>query len=260
MKKQLSVNDKVTLQLNKAKVTGEGASSVKLGSIVATIVDIAPAAKYWRELSETKYQTLITKKNGADLNATVAVEEPANPTPANNTPENPAPANPTPETPTPATNTPNITYSESVLASLEKNNKNDKNEDVGIWGSGTHITGDTAPYTVTHGTGWDKDGMATMPVYTGSLEGFNYLLVDIDSSKFTFRDDSEQYPSFEVKVEFTDGNGDAVIINGTKCAVEGIYYIPLTKVSNVSVIKYVTFNLRGTGTLTLKDIKKAKDN
>lgn len=103
LKKQLSVNDKVTLQLNKAKVTGEGAASVKLGSIVATIVDIAPAAKYWRELSETKYQTLITKKNGADLNATVAVEEPANPTPANNTPENPAPANPTPENPTPAT-------------------------------------------------------------------------------------------------------------------------------------------------------------
>lgn len=275
LKKQLSVNDKVTLKLNKAKVTGEGASSVKLGSIVATIVDIAPAANYWKELSETKYQTLITKKNGADLNATVAVEEPANPTPANNTPENPAPANPTPENPTPATpentstntnnttpaaNTPNITYSESVLASLEKNNKNDKNEDVGIWGSGTHITGDTAPYTVTHGTGWDKDGMATIPVYTGSLEGFNYLLVDIDSSKFTFRDDNEQYPSFEVKVEFTDGNGDAVIINGTKCAVEGIYYIPLTKVSNVSVIKQVTFNLRGTGTLTLKDIKKAKDN
>lgn len=103
LKKQLSVNDKVTLQLNKAKVTGEGASSVKLGSIVATIVDIAPAANYWKELSETKYQTLITKKNGADLNATVAVEEPANPTPANNTPENPAPANPTPENPTPAT-------------------------------------------------------------------------------------------------------------------------------------------------------------
>lgn len=105
LKKQLSVNDKVTLQLNKAKVTGEGASSVKLGSIVATIVDIAPAANYWKELSETKYQTLITKKNGADLNATVAIEEPANPTPANNTPENPAPENPTPENPTPANNT-----------------------------------------------------------------------------------------------------------------------------------------------------------
>lgn len=120
LKKQLSVNDKVTLQLNKAKVTGEGASSVKLGSIVATIVDIAPAAKYWRELSETKYQTLITKKNGADLNATVAVEEPANPTPANNTPENPAPENPTPanNTSTPAANA--TTYSGNLITFTAK--------------------------------------------------------------------------------------------------------------------------------------------
>ncbi len=149
LKKQLSVNDKVTLQLNKAKVTGEGASSVKLGSIVATIVDIAPAANYWKELSETKYQTLITKKNGADLNATVAVEEPANPTPANNTPENPAPANPTPENPTPATpeNTSTNTNNTSTPAAGTTTETNLLAEalDLNSWAAGTKIEASNFP-------------------------------------------------------------------------------------------------------------------
>ena len=120
LNKQLSVNDTVKLQLKKAKVTGEGASTVKLGSIVATIVDTAEAANWWTELSETKYQPIITKKNGGDLNATTVVEEPAaTPTPTTTptatpttdpaaTPTNTPAADPA-NTNTPAANTPAAT-------------------------------------------------------------------------------------------------------------------------------------------------------
>lgn len=104
--KKINVNDVVKVQLVSAKVTGAGASRVKLGSLTVSLIDVSQYATvkaYYTELCAENYKCLITKKNGADLNATVAVEEPANPTPANNTPENPAPANPTPENPTPAT-------------------------------------------------------------------------------------------------------------------------------------------------------------
>lgn len=106
--KKINVNDVVKVQLVSAKVTGAGASRVKLGSLTVSLIDVSQYATvkaYYTELCAENYKCLITKKNGADLNATVAVEEPANPTPANNTPENPAPANSTPENPTPANNT-----------------------------------------------------------------------------------------------------------------------------------------------------------
>ena len=101
LNKALAVNDTVKVELKKATVTGEGASTVKLGSIVATVVDTAKAANYWREMSETKYQTLITKKNGGDLNATVVVTPPADNT---NTPTDTT-TTPATDTTTPANNT-----------------------------------------------------------------------------------------------------------------------------------------------------------
>ena len=145
-----------------------------------------------------------------------------------------------------------ITYSESLLSALQTGND--------VWGSGTNITGEAAPYTVTSGTGWDPNGMATMPFCTGSLEGFNYILVEIDTSSFTFRDGDAKYPSFEVKVEFPDGQGDYVIIDATKYGKDGLYTIPLTEVSDTSAIQQFTLNLRGNGKIKLQDVKKAKDN
>ena len=106
--KKINVNDVVKVQLVSAKVTGAGASRVKLGSLTVSLIDVSQYATvkaYYTELCAENYKCLITKKNGADLNATVAVEEPANPTPANNTPENTTPA--TPENP--ATDTNNTT-------------------------------------------------------------------------------------------------------------------------------------------------------
>lgn len=283
--KKINVNDVVKVQLVSAKVTGAGASRVKLGSLTVSLIDVSQYATvkaYYTELCAENYKCLITKKNGADLNATVAVEEPAN-TPAANpaTPANPStnPATPTADptttpttdpaanpstpannpSPAPAATAPTITWSESVLNAMQKTDKIENEVNKGIWGSGTHITGDAAPYTVTPGTGWDTDGMASIPFCTGSLEGFNYILVQIDTSNFTFRPDQAQYPSFEVKVEYTD-NSAATFINGTNTVVNGIYYIPLSSVSDVTKINQFTLNLRGTGTLTLTDVKKAKDN
>ncbi len=102
---KLSINKKivsgntVTVQLKKAKVSGEGAASVKLDNVLISLIDTAPAAGekgYYNELcpNNEEYKPLISKKNGKGLNE---VETPA---PANNTPENPTPAatKPTPVT------------------------------------------------------------------------------------------------------------------------------------------------------------------
>lgn len=94
--KQLSVGDVVKVQLKNATVSGAGAASVQLGSIVVSLIDIDPAANYYKELCANEYQCLITQKNGADLNtAENTAEEPAA-TPAadqnNNAEVTPAPA------------------------------------------------------------------------------------------------------------------------------------------------------------------------
>lgn len=268
LKKQLSVNDKVTLQLNKAKVTGEGASSVKLGSIVATIVDIAPAANYWKELSETKYQTLITKKNGADLNATVAVEEPANPTPANNTPENPAPANPTPENPTPATpenpatdtnnTTPaaNALTKTSILSGIQAGDN--------VWGSGTKTTQNSnGTYNViaagANEGGWGGN-IAAVPVCfaAGDLTGFTHIVLEADLSTFNLGG-SDEYPGIELKVAKGENENEVnKIINATTLFNNGKAEISLSSVDFLDTAEKIIISFRGTGSLTVNDISKAK--
>ena len=247
LNKQLSVNDTVKLQLKKAKVTGEGASTVKLGSIVATIVDTAEAANWWTELSETKYQPVITKKNGGDLNATTVVEDPATTTtpaadPATATPSTTPSTTPTAD-PAPAATTPTITYSESILTSIQKGDN--------VWGSGTNITGDAAPYTVTPGTGWDANGMASIPLCCGSLEGFNYIIITIDTAQFNFRADSAEYPSFELKIEDPEvKEGDTVthagksqIFNATSCGNNGVYTVSISGLTFPTEVKQICLNL-----------------
>lgn len=92
-KSKLSINkkivsdDTVTVQLKKAKVSGEGAASVKLDNVLISLIDTAPTAGktgYYNELcpNNEEYKPLITKKNGKGLNE---VETPA---PAVNTNEN----------------------------------------------------------------------------------------------------------------------------------------------------------------------------
>ncbi len=250
LKKQLSKDDKVTLQLNKAKVTGEGAASVKLGSIVATIVDIAPAANYWKELSETKYQTLITKKNGADLNATVAVEEPANPTPANNTPENPAPANPTPENPTPA-----VTLAKtSIIGGIETGDN--------VWGSGTKTTQNSnGTYNVIAagaGEGSWGGNIAAVPVCfgAGDLTGFTHIVLEADLTTFNLGG-SDEYPGIELKVANADDTKTKVI-NATNLFNNGKAEISLSTVDFLAEATKIQFSFRGTGSLTVNDISKAK--
>lgn len=85
--KKIVSGDTVTVQLNKAKVSGEGAASVKLDNVLISLIDTAPTAGktgYYNELcpNNEEYKPLITKKNGKGLNE---VETPA---PAVNTNEN----------------------------------------------------------------------------------------------------------------------------------------------------------------------------
>ena len=265
LNKQLSVNDTVKLQLKKAKVTGEGASTVKLGSIVATIVDTAEAANYWTELSETKYQPIITKKNGGDLNATTVVEDPAaTPTPTPTTTPTATPTTDPAATPTntpaadPAnTNTPAATTltKTSILSGIQTGDD--------VWGSGTKTTQNSnGTYNVIAagaGEGSWGGNIAGVPVCFNAdgLTGFTHIILEADLSTFTLNENNDQYPPIELKVANVD-DSKTKIINATALFNNGKAEIPLSTVDFLSEATKIQFSFRGTGSLTVSDISKAK--
>ena len=135
-----------------------------------------------------------------------------------------------------------------------------------VWGSGTKITrNENGTYTATSGTGWDASGMASIPTCfnAGALVGYTHIVVELDTTNFNFRDDSEQWPSYELKVEkpeSSEGAGDSIAktIGFTKLFKEGVAEIPLSSVDFLDTAKQVCVNLRGTGTVIVKNISKAK--
>ena len=275
--KKINVNDVVKVQLVSAKVTGAGASRVKLGSLTVSLIDVSQYATvkaYYTELCAENYKCLITKKNGADLNATVAVEEPANPTPANNTPENPAPANPTPENPTPATpenpatDTNNTTPAATTLTKTSILSGIQAGTDV--WGSGTNTTAnDNGTYNVVADIDRsaipDNDpqkkwggNIAAVPVCfgAGDLTGFTHIVLEADLTTFTIND-SQEYAGIELKVA-NDNDSKTKVIRATELFNNGKAEISLSEVDFLAEATKVMFSFRGTGSLTVKDISKAK--
>ncbi|WP_296320957.1 hypothetical protein [Treponema sp. UBA3813] len=140
---------------------------------------------------------------------------------------------------------------ESIISGIQS--------DDNVWGSGTKITKNDT-YTVTHGTGWDPSGMATIPVcFTkGDLSGYTHIVVELDTKDFIFRDGSDEYPSFELKVE--DENKNSKVINATNMfnKEKGVAEIPLASVDFLDTASQCTVNLRGTGKVIFKGIYKAK--
>lgn len=275
--KKINVNDVVKVQLVSAKVTGAGASRVKLGSLTVSLIDVSQYATvkaYYTELCAENYKCLITKKNGADLNATVAVEEPANPTPANNTPANPAPANNTSENPTPANNTPENT-TPANNTSTDTNNTTTpavtlaKTSIIGgietgdnVWGSGTKTTQNSnGTYNVIAagaGEGSWGGNIAAVPVCfgAGDLTGFTHIVLEADLSTFNLGG-SDEYPGIELKVANADDTKTKVI-NATNLFNNGKAEISLSTVDFLAEATKIQFSFRGTGSLTVNDISKAK--
>ena len=141
----------------------------------------------------------------------------------------------------------------SIIGGLEKGND--------VWGSGTKtVDNGDGTYTVTDGKGWDASGMATMPVCftAGALNGFTHVVVELDATGFEFRDGSDEYPSFELKVEDDTEAKNAKVINATALFKDGVAVIPLETVTFLDTASKCTVNLRGTGSVTLKGIYKAK--
>ena len=101
-----------------------------------------------------------------------------------------------------------------------------------------------------------------MPVCfgAGDLVGFTHVVVELDVSGFTLRDGDDEYPSFELKVEGAEGSGLAKVINGTPNfdSEKGIAEIPLSSVDFLDKAEKFTLNVRGTGTIVLKNIYTAK--
>ena len=263
LNKKIEIGDTVTVKLNKAKVSGEGAATVNLGNVLAALIDNSEASNWYKELcaKDDEYKPLISKKNGKGLNE---VEKEPVKEPKKEPEKKPASGEEVVEK-TPAEINATILSSTKfvdlssytkvdVIGGLEKGDN--------VWGSGTKTedNGD-GTYTVTHGTGWDSNGMASMPVRfgKGDLKGYSYIIAEFDLSTFTLREGDDEYPSVELKVEGAEGSGLAKTINGTTCHNNGTFTIPLASVNFFDDAEKFTLNLRGTGTLKLKKVEKAKE-
>ncbi|BDC97082.1 hypothetical protein [Treponema saccharophilum] len=77
--------DKITVKIEKGKITGAGAEKVKFSDILVALVDIDPSADYYKELcaNTEEYKPLVSEKP--------ANEEPKNEEPKNEEPKNEEP-------------------------------------------------------------------------------------------------------------------------------------------------------------------------
>lgn len=130
-----------------------------------------------------------------------------------------------------------------------------------VWGSGTSIVASGSEFTVTAGTGWDPSGSATIPVTiaAGDLVGFTHVVIEIDVSAMTLRDDSAEYPQMEVIFK-NDDDSKAKTLNVTSMydATKKEIVVPISSVDFLSEVTKFQIGFRGTGSATLKDVSKAK--
>ena len=133
-----------------------------------------------------------------------------------------------------------------------------------VWNSGTSITKTDDVYVVVAGKGWDTEGMASIPVSfaAGDLDGYEFIVLDgVDISGFKLRDDNDEYPSIELKITYKVGEEEkSKIISATKLLKDNKIEIPLANVEDVFLKKgsQIMLSFRGTGTVKIKDISKAK--
>ncbi len=237
--KKVNVGDTVTVELKSAKVSGEGANTVDVTCIMVSLIDKDPSVSYYKELvsNDKEYQPLITVAEG---------NAPAD-TPSDDTPATPADYV-VPEVPALPKE---YTNEVSVFSALQTGDN--------VWNSGTKTEEyKDGAYLVTSGKGWDPNGMATMPVCT-SIGDADVLLITLDATHFTVKENSAEYPSYEVKVE--DENGGAYVINATDMFKDGSAVISLAEAkAEVPEATKFTLNIRGEGTIVLAQLSLAKAN
>lgn len=159
------------------------------------------------------------------------------------------------ETPaTPAT--PEVTLTKtSILSGIQAGDD--------VWGSGTKTTANAdGTYTVVgagEGQGGWGGNIAAIPVCfgAGDLTGFTHIVLEMDASAFTFNADNDQYPPIELKLA-NDNDSKTKVINATSLFKNGVAEISISSVDFLAEVTKVQFSLRGKGSVTLKDISKAK--
>ena len=132
-----------------------------------------------------------------------------------------------------------------------------------VWGSGTKTTANAdGTYTVVgagEGQGGWGGNIAAIPVCfgAGDLTGFTHIVLEMDASAFTFNADNDQYPPIELKLA-NDNDSKTKVINATSLFKNGVAEISISSVDFLAEVTKVQFSLRGKGSVTLKDISKAK--
>lgn len=135
-----------------------------------------------------------------------------------------------------------------------------------VWGSGTNITENSdGTYTVVaagDGEGGWGGKIAAIPVCfnAGDLTGFTYIVLEVDDSNFTLNEDNltnEEYPAVELKLLNADDT-KSKMINSTSLLKNGVAEIPLASVDFLDEVAKIQFAIRGTGTVIVKNISKAK--
>lgn len=131
-----------------------------------------------------------------------------------------------------------------------------------VWGSGTKTTANAnGTYTVVAagaGEGGWGGNIAAIPVCftAGDLTGFTHIVLEMDAANFTFGG-SADYAAIELKVANAD-DSKTKVINATSLFSNGVAEIPLASCDFLSEATKVQFSLRGTGSVILKGISKAK--
>ena len=101
--------------------------------------------------------------------------------------------------------------------------------------------------------------IAAIPVCfgAGDLNEFTHIVLEADLTAFTLNEENPEYPSIELKIANAD-DSESKTISATTLFSNGKAEIPLTGFDFLDKATKIQFSIRGSGTITLKDISKAK--
>ena len=199
------------------------------------------------------------KTETATTSETTTTENPViETTTTETTPTETAPTE-TPATETPATETPAAEDETLTKTSILGGIQSGEN----VWGSGTTTTqNEDGTYTVVAAGAREGDwggNIAAIPVCfgAGDLNEFTHIVLEADLTAFTLNEENPEYPSIELKIANAD-DSESKTISATTLFSNGKAEIPLTGFDFLDKATKIQFSIRGSGTITLKDISKAK--
>ena len=132
-----------------------------------------------------------------------------------------------------------------------------------VWGSGTSTSrksnGTYSVIAAGAGQGGWGGNIAAIPVCfgAGDLTGYTHIVLEADLLGFTLNADNDEYPPIELKLA-NDDDSKTKIINATKLFANEKAEIDITSVNFLDEVSKIQFAIRGSGSIILKDISKAK--